>query len=132
MSVTLANVGGTTTGGASIALTSGGNSTGKRAVFYTPSHTRLAPREVDFLVEAAKTSNTDPGVARAGVRIYFANRDVQEGCCTVQSGGVTLEVSARWSLNQPDSVVADALDYLRSAVFSQQFEDAIIKGILPE
>jgi hypothetical protein len=133
MTQSLLNVGGTLTGGTTVALQNAGqNSSTGKSVFYTPAHTRLAAREVDFYVGTAKTTNTDPGVARAGTRIMFANRDSVAGCCTAQSGSVIIDINARWSLNQPDTLVDEAIDYASSLINSPQFLEAIKKGFLPQ
>lgn len=133
MSVTLSNVGGTLTGGTSVSLTSGGiTGNGNKSVFLLPTSTRLAPRELDFLVTPAKTTSNDPGVARAGLKISFSDRvSSEEGCCTVQQGSVIIDVGVRWHLNQPETLVDEALDVLQSAVFLTAFSDAIKKGVLP-
>lgn len=126
----LANVGGTMTGGSTVALTLSGI-TPNKASFTAPSHTRLSPRTVDVFFTPSETTAKDPGVARAGMKIYFADRTVEEGCCTVAAGSVIFDVSARWSLNQPETLVDDALEYLQSATFAAAFKDALVKGILP-
>lgn len=128
---TLANVGGTLTGGTSVVLTNAGNPTGTRAVFYTPAHTRLAAREVDLTVQQAKTTDSDAGVARAGAKILLANRDPVSGCCSVQAGSVIIDINARWSLNQPATLVDEALELALSVIKSAEFANAIKLGILP-
>lgn len=133
MSVTLSNVGGTLTGGSSLVLANAGqNNVAGKVAFYTPTHTRLAAREVDFYVGAAKTTTTDAGVARAAAKVTFANRDAVEGCCTVKAGSVIVDLGIRWSLNQPDTLVDDALNTMASIVNSPTFKDAIKKGLLPQ
>jgi hypothetical protein len=126
----LANVGGTMTGGSTVALTMSGMFANKVS-YTTPTHTRLEPRTVDFFLTPSETTAKDPGVARAGLKIYFADRLQEEGCCTVAAGSVIVDVGIRWSLNQPDTLVDEALDYLQSAAFSAALSDAIKKGILP-
>lgn len=130
MSVVLPNLGGTMTGGASATLASAGNTAGK-ASFVTSDTSRLTPKTVDFLVTAAKSSSADPGVARSGLRITFANRTTEEGCCTVSAGLVGIDVNLRWHLSQPESLAEDAIEYLQSLVFTQAFKDALLKGTLP-
>lgn len=133
MTQSLLNVGGSLTGGTTVVLTNAGQgATAGKSAFYTPTHTRLAAREVDFYVGAAKTTLSDPGVARAGARVMFANRDNVDGCCTVKAGSVIIDINARWSLNQPDTLVDDAIKYALSLVASPQFLDAIKKGVLPQ
>lgn len=130
MSLILPNFGGTLSGGSSVALTIGPNS-GTKAVFYAPGHTRLAAREVDFTVANAKTTNTDPGVARATAKVILADRKASESCCTVTSGSVIIDIGLRWSLSQDESLVDDALLYLQSIAFSDELRNAIVKAILP-
>lgn len=130
MSITLANLGGTITGGASATL-SHQNTVDGKASFTTSNHTRLTPEVVEFLTSAAKSTASDPGVARAQLRISLADRQVQEGCCTVQTGLVGVDVNVRWSLNQPESLVDEVLDYVQSLVFTTAFADMIKKGVLP-
>jgi hypothetical protein len=131
MSLIVANVGGTLTGGASVTLTNAGNSAGTKASFVTPTHTRLAPRTVDILMQPAKTTNADPGVARGGMKIAFGDRLTEEGCCTVNSGTVIIDVGVRWPLNQAESLVDDSLEMLQALVFSPAFIAAVKTGILP-
>lgn len=132
MSLSLLNVGGTATGGSTVALVPAGvSSNGQKSSFLTPSSTRLAPRQIDFLSTPAKTTAADPGVARAGIKIYFGDRESTEGCCNVQQGAVIIDVGVRWHLNQPETLVDEALSYLRSVAFSIALADAIKKGILP-
>lgn len=127
----LLNFGGTMTGGSTVALTPAGLSAGGKASYTTPTHTRLEPELVDFLVTPAKTSASEPGVARAGLKVSLANRETAEGCCDVKSGTVIIDVSVRWPLSQPESVVDAAIDYVQALVHSTSFVDAVKKGVLP-
>lgn len=130
MSVTV-KIGATLTGGADVVLASAGLSAGGKSSFITPDHTRLNPQVVDFLVTPATTTKDDPGTARSGVKIAFANRVQGEGCCTVSPGTVIIDVGTRWPLSQPEELVDDALAMLRGLVYTQAFADAFKKGILP-
>lgn len=132
MSLTLANVGGTITGGSSVNLTFAGNANGQKASFVTPTHGRLATRQIDFLTTPAKTTPSDSGVARGGLKIVLSDRQTSAECCTVQSGTVIIDVGVRWSLNQPESLVDDAVKYLQALVFSPGFSQSIKLGILPQ
>jgi hypothetical protein len=127
----LANVGGSMTGGSTVVLTPAGLSANGKASYTTPSHTRLAPRTVDFLVTPTKISGVDPGTARSALRVYFADRTVAEGCCDTKVGSVIIEVSCKWSLNQPESLVDSAIDYLQSLVFDPAFVAGLKSGTLP-
>jgi hypothetical protein len=86
---------------------------------------------VEFTTSGGVPSGTNPGVARTGVKISFADRQVEEGCCTVQAGAVIVDLGVRWSLNQPDTLVDDVVSYLRGIIYTAAFVDAIKKGILP-
>lgn len=127
----LANVGGTMTGGSTVVLTPAGLYSGGKAGFTNPDHTRLEPRTIDFLVRQAVPQGTNPGVARSGLKIAFANRETAEGCCDAKAGTVIIDVDFRWPLSQPEAVVDSALDYLRALVHTSAFADALKKGILP-
>jgi hypothetical protein len=131
MAVTVANVGGTMTGGSNVVLTHQSNPLAGKASFYTPDNTRLTPRTVDFLTSPAATTSKDPGVARGGLKITMGDRTTEEGCCTVQQGNVIIDVGVRWSLNQPEALVDDGIELLQALVFSTAFIDAVKKGNLP-
>jgi len=122
--------GATLTGGATTVLSPAGITPGK-STFVGPDHTRLVPNTVDFTVSGGNPIGSNPGVARTGVKISFANRLTEEGCCTVKAGSVIVDLGVRWSLDQPSSLVDDALDFLKGLVFSTAFEDAVKKGVLP-
>jgi hypothetical protein len=128
----LLNVGGSMTGGTTVVLSPAGLSAGGKASFTAPNHTRLEPEVIDFLVTPVKaTSASDPGVARSGLKIAFANRVESEGCCGVQAGTVIFDVGMRWPLSQPEAVLDSAIQYLQALVFSTAFVDALKKGVLP-
>lgn len=127
----LANVGGSMTGGSTVVLTPAGLYAGGKASFTTPGHTRLEPQVIDFLVTQANTTKDDPGVARSGLKIAFANRVESEGCCAVQPGTIIVDLGFRWPLSQPESLVDDVIDYLQALMFNASFIDALKKGILP-
>lgn len=132
MSLTVANVGGTLTGGASVALTYAGSPVSGKVVFVTPTHTRLAPREVSLTASPANTTPSEPGVARTALKVTFGDRQSEEGCCTVQAGHVIIDLGVRWSLNQPEALADDAIEMVQALVFTQAFMDAVKKGILPQ
>ena len=118
------------TGGATVALSPAGNVPGK-STFVGPNHTRLVPNTVEFTASGGVPSGNNPGVARTGVKIQFANRLTEEGCCNVKAGSAIVDLGVRWSLDQPVTVVDDALAYLQGLVFSTAFIDAVKKGVLP-
>lgn len=124
-------LGATLTGGTSTTLSPSGLSAGGKSSFTGPGHSRLEPQTVDFLVKAPVTNSKDAGVARSGLKIAFANRAESEGCCNVVPGTIIVDVDFRWPLSQPESIVDDAIAYLRGIVYTTQFADAIKKGVLP-
>lgn len=124
-------LGATLTGGTDTTLTSAGLSAGGKASFVAPDSTRLEPRLVDFLVKAPVTTQNQPGVARSGLKVSFASRMQASGCCDVQAGNVIVDLDFRWPLSQPETVVDDAIAYLKALVYTQEFADAVKKGILP-
>jgi len=127
----LNNVGGTLGSGATVSLTSIGSNVVGKSSFVTPTHSRLANRQIDYLVTQARTTPTDPGVARGGLKVTFGDRQTSESCCSVQQGAVIIDVGVRWALNQPEDLVDNAIEYLQALVFSPQFIAAVKKGVLP-
>lgn len=123
-------VGATLTGGSTIVLAPAGFQPGKSA-FVSPNHDRLVPETIEFTSTQPAPSAKDPGIARTGVKISFASRVEEEGCCTVKSGAVILDLGVRWSLSQPETVVDAVLGLFRGLVFTTEFNDAVKKGILP-
>lgn len=132
MSLIVNNLGGALSGGTSQTLTYAGNLNGTKASFVLPTHTRLAQRAVDYYSNPAKTTAADPGVARAGMKITFSDRTSEEGCCTVQQGSVIVDLGVRWHLNQPETLVDDAIEELQALVFTPEFIQAVKKGVLPQ
>lgn len=122
--------GATLTGGTTVTLSPAGISPG-RSSFVGPTHTRLAPVTVDLSVSQIGTTPSNPGKAHSGCKIRFADRLVEEGCCTVKAGSVTVNVGIDWDLSQPETLKTNALAYLRGIVYTQWFDDMITKGILP-
>lgn len=123
-------IGATLTGGSTAVLTPAGISPGK-STFVAPDHSILTPETVDFTFTAPKTTPSDPGVSRTGMKVSFAARNDVEGCCTTQSGAVIVDLGVRWSLNQSDTLVDSVISYLRGLVYTTQFVDAVKKGVLP-
>jgi hypothetical protein len=127
----LVKIGATLTGGSDVTLSPAGLSAGGKATYTTPDHTRLSPEVVDFLVTAPTSSKNDPGVARSGLKISYASRSQEEGCCSVSLGTVIIDVGFRWPLGQPEAVVDDAIAMLKGLVYTAAFSDALKKGVLP-
>lgn len=123
-------IGATLTGGTVVTLIPAGIAPGK-STFVTPDHTRLTPETIEFTMAPGAPLNGDPGVARSGLKISFASREAEEGCCTVKAGAVIVDTSFRWNLNQTVTSAQDAIAYFRAVVNSDEFEDSMIKGVLP-
>lgn len=123
--------GATLSGGSTVTLTPAGIQPGK-STFVGPGHTILTPVTVDYTFTAPKTTSTNPGTSRTGLKVSFASRTETEGCCTVQDGAVIIDLGVRWSLNQPTTEVDDAIAYLRGLVYTTAFVDAVKKGVLPQ
>lgn len=123
--------GATLSGGSVVALTNRGTSSGGKVSFVTPTSSQLEPQVIDFLMKAPVSNSSDPGVARAGLKIAFASRTEEAGCCTTKTGTVIVDLEIRWPLSQPDTVVDDVISYLRGLVYTQAFVDAIKLGNLP-
>lgn len=119
----------TLSGGTAVLLKPSGVTAGKSA-FVTPSSTRLAPRSVEMT--ASGSASGDNPIGRTGVKITFADRTVEEGCCTVREGAVIVDLGVRWSLNQPEALATSAIAHLRAIVNSAEFESAVLTGVLPQ
>lgn len=132
MSFNASNVGGTMTGGATVALTSAGVTQTGKVSFTTPSSTRLTPEHVYFKVSGGDPANAgNPGTAKANMSVAFADRSTAEGCCTATAGYIVFEAEGRWPLGLPEATLVEAYDLFRSLVNSAQYKDAMIKGTLP-
>lgn len=121
-------VGATLTGGSTVTLVSAGVSPGK-SVFVTPDHTRLTPETVELTSSSGGTVSNP--TARTGLKITFASRVEEEGCCTVKAGAVRVDMGVIWDLSQPDTLADDVIAMLRGLVYTTAFADAVKKGILP-
>lgn len=131
MSLSITNVGGTLTGGSTVVLQLSEMAANKMT-FTTPAHTRLKPRTVDLYVTQARTTASDPGVAKAAFKVSFGDRvENAASCCTVQTGSVILDTSMRWHLNQPDTLVGEAWDILVALVSTPGVKEMLLKGVYP-
>lgn len=127
----LVNVGGTQTGGSTVTLTPANSGSAQKASFVGPSHTRLAPRQVDFLVSST-TQSKGQSTARAGARITFGGTVVDNSCCTGPvTSNVIFDINGRWQMGLSEATVDEAIGYLRSVVYSPEFKAALMKGVLP-
>jgi hypothetical protein len=123
-------IGATLTGGTVKALSPAGVAPGK-STFVSPDHSRLTPETVEFTTAPGTPQNTDPGVARSGLKLSFASREMEEGCCTVKAGAVIVDVNFRWNLNQPEAVADDVYDWLQGILYTAECRNSFKKGILP-
>lgn len=132
MSFNVANVGGTMTGGATVALSSAGVTQTGKVAFTTPTSTRLTPQNVYFKVSGGEPANaSNPGTGKTIVSVAYADRTTEEGCCTPAAGFIQFEVEVKWPLSLPQTTLQSAMDLFRSLVNGTQFSDAVIKGITP-
>lgn len=131
MSQSIANVGGSLTGGSTIVLTPSGVSPGK-ATFVTPDHTRLVTRTVEVTSSQRPPTSTTPGQARAGIKVTFSDVVAEEGCCTPKLGNVVLNFGFSWDLSQPDTNVTGAVDLFVATLQDTDFRNLLLKGIMPQ
>lgn len=132
MSFNALNVGGTMTGGATVALTSAGVTQNGKVSFTTPTSSRLTPEHAYFKVSGGDPGNaTNPGTAKTVMSVAYADRTIPEGCCVGSAGYIVLEAEARWPLGLPEATLIEAYDLFRSIVNSTEFKDAMTKGTVP-
>lgn len=123
-------IGGTQSGGTSKTLTPAGQDSGGRYRFAFPEHTALTQRLLYVGVKTQPVTKTSLGASEATIDFALTNAEASEGCCNVTSGGVYVNVKLRWTLDQPDTLVDTAIDYLQGAAFATFLEDAIKKGLI--
>lgn len=121
----------TVTGGTSTQLSYAGSPVSGKTSFTAPDHSRLSPRVVDFSANVPRVTANDPGVARAALKVTFADRVQNEQCCSVQAGSVIIDVSVRWALNQPEALLDDALAYTRGILQTDAFTRLAVDGVPP-
>lgn len=122
--------GATLTGGSSVTLSPAGFLPGKSS-YVGPGNTRLEPETVEFTVSGGSPGAVKPGTAKTGVKISFANRLAEEGCCTVTPGLIVANLGITWDLSQPESLVDALIARLRAVVYHSSFPDMVKKGVLP-
>lgn len=123
-------IGGTQSGGTSKTLTPAGQDQSGRYRYAFPEHTALTQRLLTIGVKNQPVSAKSLGVQEATIDLALTDASVSEACCTTQSGGVYLNLKVRYSLNQPDTLVDAALEYLQGVAFSSALADAIKKGLV--
>lgn len=122
--------GATLTGGATVALSPAGVQPGK-SVYVAPGNSRLAIRRVEFSATTGSSNGKDLGTARSGMKITFADREADDGCCTVKQGAVIIDLGLRWDLSQSEASAEAVLAYLQGLVFTTEFHDLLVKGNVP-
>lgn len=122
----------TITGGTATSLTNSGASTSGSSQFYWPTNTRLLPRVAKFFTNVPTTTPTNPGTVRAGFRLVLGNRVEGEGCCTVKAGTVVVNVQIDWPLDQPSTLVDDAILQAQAILNEPNLIGNLVKlGLLP-
>lgn len=122
----------TITGGTAVVLTNSGASTNGSTSFFWPTNTRLLPRVTKFFTNVPTTTPTNPGTVRAGCRLILGNRVDEEGCCTVKSGSVIINLQIDWPLDQPTTLVDEAITDLAAIVNEPNLLGNLVKlGLLP-
>lgn len=120
----------TVTGGTSTTLTPNGYANGK-GVYLFPSNSHLAPARIEISAKGPVSSPSNPGVARSVSKLTRGTRVVSEGCCDAVEGYAIADLTVRWSLSQPESVLDSLIADLRAYVQSDAFVSTIKAGILP-
>lgn len=123
-------IGATLTGGTTQTWTKQSTS-GSKASFVSPTHTRLEPRLLEVGVAGGEVLNAVPGIARSTFKVSFASRNTDEGCCSATPGNVIFDGALRWNLNQPETLAEDVIDVVRAFVYSDEFSAMVKNGMLP-
>lgn len=127
MSIT---IGGTQSGGVSTALTPAGQDQSGRYRFALPTHSALNQRLITVGVKTISPTKDNLGSVEETVDLSFANAEPAEGCCTIATGGVYINLKVRRSMNQPESLVDDILDVLQGVAFATFLKDGVTKGLV--
>lgn len=128
----LLNVGGTLTGGTTVAYTPYGVSPGK-SVFVGPDHSRTGVDQIS-LTASATPGNTKlgtPGTSRVGTQVKWSQPLVSEGCCTAVTKDIQFDTQARCNSAATDTDVDDAIDIYRALVYTAAWKAAVKQMILP-
>lgn len=120
----------TVTGGTDAEYTYAGYN-GQRHVFVSPANTHLNPQRLEMSASGPTSTKSDIGTASAIQKLTFGTREEQEGCCGVIDGYVIADLKLRWNLNQPESVLDDAIEALRAWVNNPVFVSTIKTGVIP-
>lgn len=123
-------IGGTQSGGTAKTLSAAGQDSSGRHRFAFPEHTALSQRLIVVGVKTQPVTKDSLGAQEASVDLILTESAAAEGCCDTVTGGVYINLKLRWSLNQPSTLVDDAIDYLQGVAFATFLDDAIKKGIV--
>lgn len=123
-------IGGSQSGGTAKTLTAAGQDASGRYRFAFPEHTALSQRLIVVGTKIQPVTKDSLGAQEATVDLILTDSAAAEGCCGTTTGGVYINLKLRWSLNQPSTLVDDAIDYLQGVAFATFLEDAIKKGLM--
>lgn len=123
-------IGGTQTGGTSKTLSPGGQDSSGRFRYVFPEHTALSGRVMTVSTRSQPVTKDNLGFQEVSVDLALSEAAASSGCCGTVTGGFYINLKARWSLNQPSTIVDTGLDYLQGVAFATFLEDAIKKGII--
>lgn len=120
----------TVTGGTPTTLTPNGYANGK-GVYMFPTSSHTSPARIEISAKGPVSTPTNPGVARSVSKLTRGTRVVSEGCCDAVEGYAIADLTVRWSLSQPESVLDALIADLQAYVQSDAFAATIKSGILP-
>lgn len=128
----LLNVGGTLTGGSTVAYTPAGVSPG-RSVFVGPDHSRNAIDQISLSTSATpgNTKTGVPGISRGGTQMRRSKSVTSEGCCTAAVSLVQFDTQAQCNSNASDADVDAAIDLYRALVYTAAWKAMVKQMILP-
>ena len=124
--------GGTQSGTTDIAFTSVGGAPQNQTILRAPTDTRLVPRQIKFITNTPNTSSANPGTARSTVRFILGNRVESETCCDVKAGTLTVDIVIAWPLNQPESLIDEAVLWFQGLAYNTSLPALIRSGVLPQ
>jgi hypothetical protein len=123
-------IGGSQTGGTSKTLTPAGIDASGRYRFAFPEHAALSQRLMTVGVKSQPVTKDSLGSQEASIDFVLSEAAPSEGCCTVQQGGVYINLKMRYNLNQPESLWLTAIQYLQGAAFAGFLEGLLTKGVV--
>lgn len=130
----LLNVGGTLTGGTTVALTPAGISPG-RSVFVGPDHSRNRT-DVVTLTANSTPSNAKTGAAGVGRIGTQMKQSIPiapaDGCCTSATAEIQFDTSVKVNSLADDTALDAAIDRYRALVYTAAWKTAVKSLILPQ